>query len=136
MNIPVQILDRCISLDPTPSKRFCPFRAFLTMDKQTSQLEVITPEAAARQLGTSLHTIAFSETIEVGHVNWKFLASKLKLYDSNLQVKEDGIEMFDGEITLTSVTDYPKHVEITWDEIREEWSEEIINALREEVLSL
>ncbi|VDM92832.1 unnamed protein product, partial [Onchocerca ochengi] len=133
LNIPVQILDRCIDLDPTPSKRFCPFRAFLAMDKQTNQLEVITPEAAARQLGTSLHTLAFSETVEVGHINWKIFAVKLRVYDPNLQIKKDGIEMFNGEITLASVTGDPKHVEITWDEIREEWSKEIVSVLKEEI---
>lgn len=36
LNIPVPIIDRCVALDPTPSKRFCPFRAFLVMDKQVS----------------------------------------------------------------------------------------------------
>lgn len=55
---------------------------------KTNHLEVMTPEAAARQLGTSLHTIAFNETIEVDHVNWKVFAAKLKVYDPNLQVKE------------------------------------------------
>ncbi|VDK73433.1 unnamed protein product [Litomosoides sigmodontis] len=126
LNIPVQIIDRSISLDPTPSKRFCPFRAFLAMDKQTNQLEVVTPEAAARQLGKCLHTIAFSETVKVNHVNWNIFAAKLKVYDPNLQVKEDGIEMFNGEVTLVSLPGDSKHVEVIWDEIREEWSEEII----------
>lgn len=55
---------------------------------KTNQLEVITPEAAARQLGTSLHTLAFSETVEVGHINWKIFAVKLRVYDPNLQIKE------------------------------------------------
>lgn len=41
--------------------------------------------------------------------------------------------MFNGEITLASVTGDPKHVEITWDEIREEWSKEIVSVLKEEI---
>ncbi|KAL3997799.1 Integrator complex subunit 11 [Acanthocheilonema viteae] len=135
LNIPVQIIDRCINLDPTPSKRFCPFRAFLAMDKQTNQLEVMTPEAAARQLGKCLHTIAFGETVEVDHVNWKVFAAKLKVYDPNLQVKEDGIEMFNGEVTLISIPGDSKHVKVVWDEIREKWSEEIITALKEKAHS-
>lgn len=48
----------------------------------------MTPEAAARHLGKCLHTIAFSETVEVDHVNWKIFAAKLKTYDPNLLVKE------------------------------------------------
>lgn len=44
--------------------------------------------------------------------------------------------MFNGEITLISLPGDSKHVEVIWDEIREEWSEEIINTLREEILIL
>lgn len=44
--------------------------------------------------------------------------------------------MFSGEVTLMSIADDSKHVEVVWDEIREEWSEEIISALREEIVSL
>lgn len=42
---------------------------------------------AAKQLGTSLHTIAFSEIIEVGRILWKDLAAKLRVYDPELLVK-------------------------------------------------
>lgn len=44
--------------------------------------------------------------------------------------------MFNGEVILTSVTGDPKHVEITWDEVRDEWSKEIVSALKEEVFCL
>ncbi|VDM97005.1 unnamed protein product [Thelazia callipaeda] len=130
LDIPMKILDRCIDLDPTPSKRACPFRAFLVMDKQNNQLEVITPETAARHLNSSLHTIAFSEIIEVEEVNWKLFATKLRIFDPNLQIKEDGIEMFNGEIMLTTVPENSKQMEVIWDDIREDWSKEIIKTLK------
>lgn len=58
------------------------------------------------------------------------------LFDCSLEKFQDGIEMFNGEVTLTSVLGDPKRVEITWDEIRDNWSEEIINALKEEALCM
>ncbi|VDN39235.1 unnamed protein product [Gongylonema pulchrum] len=102
------------------------------MDKQTNQLEVITPEQAAKHVGMPLHTIAFSEFVDVQEVNWERFSSKLKTFDSNLTMKEDGIEMFDGEITVTAVAGNEKKVEVTWDEPRERWSVLVKNALREE----
>lgn len=134
LNVPVHIIEKSLSLDPSPSKRFCPFRAYVVMDKQTNELEVITPEAAAKMLGTTVHTITFSDTIEVENVDWEEFADRLRAFDSELHVKPDGIEMFEGEILLAAVKGKPNAIEIIWDEIRDAWFEVISEALKKEAV--
>lgn len=36
ISVPVDIIERSLSLDPTPSKRFCPFHAVLTLDAEVN----------------------------------------------------------------------------------------------------
>lgn len=55
---------------------------------QSNQLEVISAETAAKQLGVNIHTISFSEIIEMEHINWEEIANKLRKFDLNLQLKE------------------------------------------------
>lgn len=49
---------------------------------------------------------------------------------------QNGIELFNGEIKLSAVTDNGGHIELTWDEQREEWFEVIVKALRDDDLFL
>uniref|UniRef100_F1KVT5 Integrator complex subunit 11 n=1 Tax=Ascaris suum TaxID=6253 RepID=F1KVT5_ASCSU len=131
LTVPSQLIDKSISLDPTPSKKFCPFRAYVIMDKQSSQLEVISAKTAARQFNVNLHTITFSDTVEVDEVDWSKLATKLRRFDPNLEVKKDGLEMFGGEVLLAEVSGKPNQVEVIWDELREKWFELISRAITE-----
>uniref|UniRef100_A0A183TYC5 Integrator complex subunit 11 n=2 Tax=Toxocara canis TaxID=6265 RepID=A0A183TYC5_TOXCA len=134
LTVPSQLIERSIALDPTPSKKFCPFRAYAIMDKQSNQLEVISAKAAARQFNVNLHTITFSDTVQVDEIDWNKFAAKLRRFDPNLDMKKDGLEMFGGEVLLAEVTGKPNEVEIIWDEMREEWFDVISCALTQKYL--
>ncbi|VDK25473.1 unnamed protein product [Anisakis simplex] len=88
LTVPSQLIERSIALDPTPSKKFCPFRAYVVMDKQSNQLEVISAKAAARQFSVNLHSITFSDTIQLEEIDWHKIANKLRRFDPHLDVKQ------------------------------------------------
>ncbi|VDL69022.1 unnamed protein product [Nippostrongylus brasiliensis] len=103
VDVPQDIVQRCIDLDPTPSKKACPFSACLVMDKQNG-LEVISCETAASRLQLGLHTITLSQLVKSkSTVDWKALSDALSIHDTNLQHKQDGIELFHGEICVMPV---------------------------------
>lgn len=60
------------------------------------QLEVISTESAAQQLGLELHTITFSDQVPIAPslssnengVDWQRLAKVLNRFDAHLQVKQ------------------------------------------------
>ncbi|VDN56497.1 unnamed protein product [Dracunculus medinensis] len=131
IKVPSELIEKTISYSPSPCKRFCPFNAYFTMEKRSNQLEVISAETAAKQLGVNIHTISFSEIIEMEHINWEEIANKLRKFDLNLQLKEDGIELFSGEIVVCSVDGKAHQVELIWDEIRDEWYDLIVKAIKE-----
>lgn len=108
VDVPHDIVQRCIELDPTPSKKACPFSACLVMDKQVigvsfpryfnfteiaiymqNGLEVISCEAAASKLQIGLHTITLSQLIKSRTaVDWRALSEALTIHDSHLQQKQ------------------------------------------------
>ncbi|KAK5967804.1 hypothetical protein GCK32_005997 [Trichostrongylus colubriformis] len=103
VDVPQDIVQRCLDLDPTPSKKACPFSACLVMDKQNG-LEVITCEAAASRLQLGLHTITLSQLVKSrSAVDWRALSEALSIHDTHLQHKQDGIELFHGEICVLPV---------------------------------
>uniref|UniRef100_A0A158PA49 Integrator complex subunit 11 n=1 Tax=Angiostrongylus cantonensis TaxID=6313 RepID=A0A158PA49_ANGCA len=115
VDVPLDIVQRSIELDPTPSKKACPFSACLIMDKQVSLvflsivsavgrcrsldgrkgisrlsgLEVISCEAAASKLQLGLHTITLSQLVKSrSTVDWRALSEALSIHDTNLQQKQ------------------------------------------------
>ncbi|CAJ0602295.1 unnamed protein product [Cylicocyclus nassatus] len=131
VDVPHDIVQRCIDLDPTPSKKACPFSACLIMDKQNG-LEVISCEAAANKLQMGLHTITLSQLIKSRNpVDWRALSEALTIHDSNLQHKQDGIELFHGEICVLPVKGDENQVKLIWDECREAWQSVIMQTIQE-----
>ncbi|KAE9421527.1 hypothetical protein Angca_004797, partial [Angiostrongylus cantonensis] len=131
VDVPLDIVQRSIELDPTPSKKACPFSACLIMDKQ-SGLEVISCEAAASKLQLGLHTITLSQLVKSrSTVDWRALSEALSIHDTNLQQKQDGIELFHGEICVLPVKGDENQVELIWDECREAWQSTILQTIQE-----
>ncbi|VDM52997.1 unnamed protein product [Angiostrongylus costaricensis] len=152
VDVPLDIVQRSIELDPTPSKKACPFSACLIMDKQ-SGLEVISCEAAANKLQLGLHTITLSQLVKSrSTVDWRALSEALSIHDTNLQQKQvrwiascslfllsdrisknsfDGIELFHGEICVLPVKGDENQVELIWDECREAWQSTILQTIQE-----
>lgn len=62
-------------------------------------------------------------------MDWKKLCNELLIYDPNLQLKEDGIEMFDAELVVLSNNDDDTEVELIWEENRQQWSKTIHKAV-------
>ncbi|CAD6195095.1 unnamed protein product [Caenorhabditis auriculariae] len=116
-----QLIERSIALDPTSSKKSCPFTACVVLDKQTNALEVVSCEAAAEDLNVKIHTITLSQILKGTHIDWNVLSEAMQVYDPELQVKKDGIEMFHGEVCLLRVKGQESQVEMIWDECREQW---------------
>uniref|UniRef100_A0A915DI60 Uncharacterized protein n=1 Tax=Ditylenchus dipsaci TaxID=166011 RepID=A0A915DI60_9BILA len=129
INVREEIIAKSIANCPSPSKRHCPFNAYVLMNKETKELDVVTPKEAAKILGVDLFTIAFSELYEVEEVNWERIAKKFKNYDPELQVKRDGIEMFDGELSFMNVSRHANQFEVIWEETREHWLEILLGEI-------
>lgn len=129
LNVPMDVVERSLSLDPTPSKRFCPFHAVLTLDAEKKDLNVISTEDAAKHLGVKLHKVEFVNRIEAKISDWEKIVDRLKEYDSSLFVSEDGVSMFNGEIRLRRVDEKRDLLEVVYDESREPWYEVIKTSL-------
>jgi integrator complex subunit 11 len=130
LEVPEDIISKSLANDPTPLKKFCPFSACVLMDKNTKKMEVISTEKAAKCLGLQLHSVSFSDFVQIDEeINWVNMAKRLRKYDPGLQLKSDGIDMFDSELLLTSVEGEPKQVEVIWDEHRESWLSTIIETI-------
>ncbi|CAI4231936.1 unnamed protein product [Auanema sp. JU1783] len=131
IEVPWDIIERSIELDPTPSKKHCPFSACLLVDKQTGP-EIVSCEKAAHQLNLPLHYISFSHTIPCKKpVNWESLHIKLLELDCSSQLKQDGIEMFHGEIALIKFNKSKPEIEMIWDECREAWQQQVLAIVEE-----
>uniref|UniRef100_A0A914V6H5 Integrator complex subunit 11 n=1 Tax=Plectus sambesii TaxID=2011161 RepID=A0A914V6H5_9BILA len=130
LDVPVSIIEHSLSLDPSPSKRSCPFRAAVRMDRAAGgDLEVISSQTAADLLGLPLHTITFSQTVTLPKIDWKQLTRALRTLDGDLQKKEDGLEMFAGEVTIMRIKEASDELELVWDEGREEWVDLILERI-------
>jgi len=100
------------------------------MDKESNPKEVISLSDAASRLGVQRHMISFSETfVAIEGWTWEQFKEKLMDFDPDLQMKQDGIDMFDSELLLHN-SDERNHVEIIWDESREHWIKKIEDQLR------
>ncbi|KAI3413813.1 hypothetical protein GPALN_011294 [Globodera pallida] len=129
ISVPEELIAHSIADCPSPSKRTCPFQAFLYVDKESNELSVVSTEEAAKQLGKELHTFCFNEifyTIDAV-LDLNKLAEKLRrLVDPKLQIKPDGIDLFDGELLLAQVPGQEHRLEIIWDEQREHWLDTLL----------
>ncbi|TKR67003.1 hypothetical protein L596_023220 [Steinernema carpocapsae] len=127
--IPEDLLSRAIMKEINPNKRQCPFDAAVLMDK-SRKMDVISIEEAAEKSGMDLHSITFGDFVTVDKVDWQEMADKLLKHDPDLQVKNDGLDLFDGEVLISEVNNEKNKVEVMWDESREEWSKLIIQAIQ------
>ncbi|KAJ1351671.1 hypothetical protein KIN20_007782 [Parelaphostrongylus tenuis] len=131
VDVPIDIVQRAIELDCSPAKKLCPFSACLTMDKNGG-FEVISCESAASGLQLGIHTITLSQLIKSrSTVDWRALYEALSIHDTNLQHKQDGIELFHGEICVMSVKGGEYQVELIWDECRDAWQPIILQTIQE-----
>jgi len=62
-------------------------------------------------------------------IDWQKIASRLFYYDSELQIKPDGIDLFNSELLLIQVTNQSRQLEIIWDESREHWIPVVVKEL-------
>ncbi|KAI1707173.1 beta-Casp domain-containing protein [Ditylenchus destructor] len=130
VNISDDFVKKCIRNCPSPSKRHCPFNGFVSLNKETNELDLLTAKEAADMLGTDVFTITYSENYEVDSLDWEHVAKLFTSYDPELQVKTDGISMFDGDVLLMRVADNANQFELVWEENRDHWLEILTNALR------
>ncbi|KAL3124465.1 hypothetical protein niasHT_007748 [Heterodera trifolii] len=129
ISVPEELIAKSIANCPSPAKRSCPFQAFLYLDKESNELSVISTEEAAKQLGKELHTFCFNEIFYTfdALLDLDKLGEKLRrLVDPKLQIKPDGIELFDGELLLAQVPGQEHRLEIIWDEHREHWLDTLL----------
>jgi len=59
----------------------------------------------------------------------KKLAKNLGRFDPNLQIKQDGLDLFEGEMLIAAVEGSSSEVELIWDEAREFWVSTIVQAI-------
>ncbi|CAJ0930060.1 unnamed protein product, partial [Mesorhabditis belari] len=132
ISVPMEMVARSISLDPTPAKRACPFRGCIIVDRQYNDIEVVSYETVAKQFDVPLHTITLSQKItgKVSCIDWDKMAKALSKHDAELQAKQDGIEMFHGEICVMPVRRQHNQVELMWDESRELWKPVILEEIQ------
>ncbi|PIO64754.1 hypothetical protein TELCIR_13605 [Teladorsagia circumcincta] len=110
---------------------------FLKGKVEKNGLEVISCEAAASRLQLGLHTITLSQLVKSRSVvDWRALSEALSIHDTHLQHKQDGIELFHGEICVLPVKGddnqaSDKNVELVWDECRESWQSTILQTIQE-----
>uniref|UniRef100_A0A915P779 Integrator complex subunit 11 n=1 Tax=Meloidogyne floridensis TaxID=298350 RepID=A0A915P779_9BILA len=121
VQVPEPLIRRSLVFIP-PKDETCPIEGFLFLDKQSNELTMLSNEEAAKHLGVELHSICLSEIFCVSEpkINWEDMAERLKLnIDPELQIKPDGIELFDSELILAKVPEHSDRIEIIWDECRE-----------------
>ena len=123
------MIQRSLADCPSPSKNECPLDGFVYLDKENNELTMISTEEAAKQLGLELHSICFSEIFYTPEAKpkWELIADRLRdSIDPELQIKADGIELFESEIVLAQVPLQPNRLEIIWDECREHWLDRLL----------
>ncbi|KAI6192415.1 Integrator complex subunit 11 [Aphelenchoides bicaudatus] len=123
------------SVGPSAPKRFCPITGCLVMNSETGSLELVPHERVAQQLGYQLHSITFSEVFKINKLDWKIIAGLLRKFDQELQEKSDGLDLFNSELLLAAVSSDPLHIEVIWDEDRENWVEIICQEIGAKKLS-
>ncbi|CAB3404409.1 unnamed protein product [Caenorhabditis bovis] len=123
MDISQEQVNRTIRLDPKPSKRECPFEGQFVLDQTTKRLAIVpVVESENEKKHVERTTISFSQIIKGKRVvAWKALTEALQNYDPYLQIKPDGIEMFDGEMAVMKMKNQENNVEFVWDENRQPW---------------
>ncbi|CAI2323866.1 unnamed protein product [Caenorhabditis sp. 36 PRJEB53466] len=123
IRVPLEKIDRSLSLDPNPSKAECPFVAEFVFDQENERLKILTTADADDLLEKEClpMTLSLSQVIKGNRVDWNTLSNELLIYDPHLQLKEDGIEMFNGEIAILSNNEEETELELVWDECRQQW---------------
>ncbi|KAF8371495.1 hypothetical protein PRIPAC_77924 [Pristionchus pacificus] len=132
LEVPNELVEKSIIMDPTPSKRSCPFRATLLLDKQTSTLDVVSCESAAAQFQFQIHTITHSEYLSVKRdLSWDELHYHVHFnVDREAQLKKDGIEIFHGDIVILKNKDDARKIELMWTENTDSWYSPIVELIK------
>uniref|UniRef100_A0A8R1DPH3 Integrator complex subunit 11 n=1 Tax=Caenorhabditis japonica TaxID=281687 RepID=A0A8R1DPH3_CAEJA len=122
VRVPLEKIDRSLSLDPNPSKSECPFVGNFIYDQENESLQIAGASGYDNLDDTCLPiALSMSEIIRGKKVCWKSLSNELLIYDPQLQLKDDGIEMFSGEVTILANNESDTEVELVWDECRQQW---------------
>ncbi|CAI5441233.1 unnamed protein product [Caenorhabditis angaria] len=124
-------IEKCISLDPNPSKKQCPFNSKFVLDQSTQELEIeVNNEINLSEDNNMIPiTVSLSQIIRGKKLNWKELSEEMQVHDPHLQLKQDGIEMFDGEICIMALRNLENSVELVWDECRQPWFQTIYQTI-------
>ncbi|CAL2031369.1 hypothetical protein CAEBREN_05882 [Caenorhabditis brenneri] len=136
IQVPMDQIEQSLNLDPNPAKQRCPFVADIVYDQETDTLNVMATgdnESLVDDDECMPITLSLSEIIRGRQIDWKRLAKELLAFDPHLQHKDDGIEMFHGEITVLANGDDENEIELIWDECREPWIKLIQKTLYENI---
>ncbi|ULU04333.1 hypothetical protein L3Y34_017244 [Caenorhabditis briggsae] len=129
IRVPLEKINKSIALDPNPSKLECPFVAEIVYDQEKETIDVMPSTRLVETEDFMPITLSLSEIIKVIKIDWNQIAADLIIYDPNLQQKNDGIEMFHGEITLLANNEKDTELEVIWDESREGWARVVRSSL-------
>ncbi|UMM16337.1 hypothetical protein L5515_013386 [Caenorhabditis briggsae] len=129
IRVPLEKINKSIALDPNPSKLECPFVAEIVYDQEKETIDVMPSTRLVETEDFMPITLSLSEIIKVIKIDWNQIAADLMIYDPNLQQKNDGIEMFHGEITLLANNEKDTELEVIWDESREGWARVVRSSL-------
>ncbi|KAE9551860.1 hypothetical protein FO519_004934 [Halicephalobus sp. NKZ332] len=107
LSISREVYENCLSKESNPSKRNCPFEGIIVGEKNGKIHINAVPEK-------KFHFTTSSEIIKVESRNISTNAEKLKLLDPDLDVKPDGIELFNGHVMLMNAKEEDE-VEVLFD---------------------
>uniref|UniRef100_A0AC35G2A8 Integrator complex subunit 11 n=1 Tax=Panagrolaimus sp. PS1159 TaxID=55785 RepID=A0AC35G2A8_9BILA len=131
LTIPQKLYTKALMLDPNPHKRNCPLE-FALVKGDDGTLTVTDVDS---QIEETLHSVTFSENVKVDSIDWPGFTKKLKILDPTLEVKEDGLDLFDSTVLLTHAENETNELEVIFDLSRESTLPkiyELIGAKKEE----
>uniref|UniRef100_A0AC34FXX6 Uncharacterized protein n=1 Tax=Panagrolaimus sp. ES5 TaxID=591445 RepID=A0AC34FXX6_9BILA len=129
--IPEKLYTKALMLDPNPHKRNCPLE-FALVKEDDGTLTVTDVDS---QIEDTLNSVTFSENVKVDSIDWPGFTKKLKMLDPTLEVKEDGLDLFDSTVLLTHAENQINELEVIFDLSRESTLPkiyELIGARKEE----
>uniref|UniRef100_A0AC35TUX5 Integrator complex subunit 11 n=1 Tax=Rhabditophanes sp. KR3021 TaxID=114890 RepID=A0AC35TUX5_9BILA len=135
LNVPNGIIQECMSRNPDVSKQACEFRAILDIDPQTNVVKkVMSEKEAAKSLGLEVHGIYLSDFLSVpAHlkpIQWNHIAGILQEFDTQIEVMDDGVSMFNGEMSVLLNETNDDEFEIIFDNLRDDW----VNLIKEKLV--
>uniref|UniRef100_A0A0K0E023 Integrator complex subunit 11 n=1 Tax=Strongyloides stercoralis TaxID=6248 RepID=A0A0K0E023_STRER len=134
LKVPYKIIQECIDKTPNISKKNCEFRAVLECQPKTnSVINIMSESEAAKTLGLDVHGIYLSAFLEVSErlkpIKWSVIAEILQEIDSSPSVMDDGVDLFDGEISVLLCEKDEDKFEIIYDNLRSDWIPHITDKL-------